>query len=338
MLKTRHFQFTVIFLILINTHLSKAYLCDSYDTNCGWSIFFIMIVIFLFFVAFLCCICYDCCLYCNESSVTTTTQDEPTPYYLRNETVNMNQVRNQTTYNCETLPQSLPDFGLPKRPTIQNNQHNGMTLSLTTLPSAPQAYFVNSNRTYKRHANYQNSPQPLPRFQVPQTISSSTDQYNTHNNMTLSPTSMLSSSTPLPSWAPPAYSENSNNSSQILPQSSHTTDQDNEQSGATFSSTATEVLNGEWINGTWVQNDITLSPTSMHSSTSPLASDPPPYSEISIGEWINGTWVNHSNSEILPQPLPGASERFSGPESEATCSKQNEKTTSPNPILYSYSS
>jgi len=97
-------------------------------------------------------------------------------------------------------------------------------------------------------------------------------------------------------------------------------------------------LNGDWINGTWVQNDRTLSPTSMLSSTSPLASDPPPYSEISNGEWINGTWVNHSNSQTLPQPLPDASERCSGPESEATCSTQNETTTSPNPILYSYSS
>merc|ERR1719225_510949 len=149
---------------------------------------------------FLCCLCFDCCMCCNESFVTTddfdietTTQDEPPPFYLRNETVNMNQVQNQTRYNCETLPQSLPDFGLPKRPTIQNNQHNGMTLSPTTLPSAPHAYSENSNRTYKPL----NSPQPLSRFQVPQTISSSTNQYNTHNYKTLSPTSTLSSSTPL---------------------------------------------------------------------------------------------------------------------------------------------
>merc|ERR1712156_1041696 len=132
----------------------------------------------------------------------------------------------------------------PKRPTIQNNQHNGMTLSFTTLPSAPQAYSENANRSYNHHNNCKNLPQPLPRFQAPQTISSSTNQYNTHNNMTLSPTSTLSSSTPLPSWAPPAYSKNSNNSCQILSQSFHTTDQDNEQSGTTFSSIATEILNG----------------------------------------------------------------------------------------------
>jgi len=263
MLKTRHFQFTVIFLILINAHLSEAYLCDYYDTYCGWSIFFMIIVIILFVVPFFCCLCYDCCMCSND--IETTTQDEPPPFYLRNETVNMNQVQNQTSYDCETLPQPLPDFGQPKRPTIQNNHHNGMTLSPTTLPSAPQAYSENSNRTFKHPANCQNSPQLVPRFQVPQTISSSTSQYNPHNNMTLYPTSMLS-------------------------------------------------------------------------SLSPLAPYTPPYSEISNGEWINGTWVNHSNSETLPQPLPGASERFSGPESEATCSTQNETTTSPNPILYSYSS
>ena len=274
MLKTRHFHFAVIFLILINTHLSEAHLCDYYDTNCGWNITFIifgMIMAMALFM-FLCCLCVDCCMCCNESFVTTddfdietTTQDEPPPFYLRNETVNMNQVQDQTTYNFETLPQSLPDFGLPKRPTIRNNQHNGMTLSPTTLPSAPQAYSENSNRTCQRHANCQNSPQPLPRFHRPPRISGSTNQNNVHNNMTLSPTSILS-------------------------------------------------------------------------STSPLDSDPPPYSEISNGEWINGTWVHHSNSETLPQPLPGASERFSGPESEATYSTQNETTTSPNPILYSYSS
>merc|ERR1711988_633878 len=125
-----------------------------------------------------------------------------------------------------------------------------MTLSPTTLPSAPQAYSENSNKTFKRHANCQNSPQPLPRFQVPQTISSSTNQYNTHNNMTLSPTSTLSSSTPLPSWAPPAYSENSNKSCQILPQSFQTRDQYNEQNGTILSPNASEIMNREWINGT----------------------------------------------------------------------------------------
>jgi len=329
MLKTRHFHFAVIFLTLINTHLSEASLCDYYDDNCGWGIAIIILAIIATLVFFLSCYWFH---YINESfvDIETPTQNEP-PFNLRNETVTMNQAQNQATYAYETLPQPLPKFGLPERPTIQNNQHISMNLSPTTLPSALQAYSENSNKTCQRHANCQNSPQPLPRFHGPQTISSPTNQYNAHNDITLSPTSTLPLSIPLPSWAPPAYSENSNASCEILPQ---TRDQYNVQNSTISSPTATEIMNGECINGTWVQNDI----TSMLSSTSPLDSNPPPYSEISNGEWINGTWVHHSNSETLPQPLPGASQRFSGPESEATCNTQNETTTSPKPILYSYTS
>jgi len=155
--------------------------------------------------------------------------------------------------------------------------------------------------------------------------------------MTLSPAFTISSSTlPLPSWAHPAYSENSNASCQILPQSLQRTNQHNEQSDTILSSTATEILNGEWINGTWVQNDMTLSPTSMLSTRLTLDSDPPPYSEIGNGECLHGTCVQHSNCE--PLPLQGASESFSASESEATYNTQNETTISPNPVLYSYSS
>jgi hypothetical protein len=281
----------------------------------------VVIVVVIAIVVALFCLCNCCCKLCIETDdfdIEVPKQDVPPPSYLRNETVNMYQVQNQATY--ETLPQPLPKFGLPKRPNIQNNLQNGIS---TALPSAPQAYSENSNRICQHHANCQNSPQPLPRFHRPQRISSSINQYNTHNNMTLSPAS-------LPSWAPLVYSENSNNSCQILPQSLQTTNQYNEQSGTTLSPTAT----GEWINGAWVQNDMTLSPTSMLSSTLPLDSDPPPYSEIANGEYLNGTWVQHSNCKTLPQSLPGAS----APESEATYNTQNETTRSPNPILYSYSS
>merc|ERR1711936_108615 len=110
----------------------------------------------------------------------------------------------------------------------------------------------------------------------------------------------------------PAYSENLNANCQILPQSIQTTNQYNEQSGTTSSPTA--IANGEWINGTWVQNDMTLSPTSMLSSRRTIDSDPPPYSEIVNGECLNGTCVQHSNCE--PLPLQGASESFSASESE----------------------
>jgi len=281
----------------------------------------VVIVVVIAIVVALFCLCNCCCKLCIETDdfdIEVPKQDVPPPSYLRNETVNMNQVQNQATY--ETLPQPLPEFGQPKRPVIQNNQQNGI---FTVLPSAPQAYSENSNRTCQRHANCQSSPQPLPRFHGSQRISSSTNQYNTHNNMTLSPAS-------LPSWAPPAYSKNLNASCQILPQSLQTTNQYNEQSCTTSSPSA----NGEWINGTWVQNYMTLSPTSMLSSTSDF--DPPPYSEIGNGECLNGTCVQHSNCE--PLPLQGASERFSVPESEATCNTQNETTISPDPILYSYSS
>jgi len=221
----------------------------------------VVIVVVIAIVVALFCLCNCCCKLCIETDdfdIEVPKQDVPPPSYLRNETVNMNQVQNQATYDYETQPQPLPKFGLPKRPTIQNNPQNGIS---TALPSAPQAYSENSNRTCQRHANCQNSPQPLPRFHRPEGISSSTNQYNT-------------------------------------------------------------------------QNELTFSPTSMLSSTLPLDSDPPSYSEIFNGEWLNGTWVHHSNSETLPQSLPGAS----APESEATYNTENETTTSPNPILYSYSS
>jgi len=180
MLKTRHFHFAVIFFILINTHLSEAYLCDRYDNVCRWSVVLIIFGIIITLVAFLSCIfgvprifldCYNCI---DESCVQlhTSTQNEP-PFYHRNETVTINQAQHQATYDYESLPQPLPKFGLP---------------------------------------------------------------------------------------------------------------------------------------------------------------------EISNREWLNGRWVHQSNSETLPQPLPGAPARFSGPESEATCSTQNETTTSPKPILYSYTS
>jgi len=217
----------------------------------------VVIVVVIAIVVALFCLCNCCCKLCIETDdfdIEVPKQDVPPPSYLRNETVNMNQVQNHHTYDYETLPQPLPEFGLPKRPTIHNNLQNGIS---TALPSAPQAYSENSNRTCQSHANCQNSPQPLPRFHGSQRISSSTNQYNTHNEL-----------------------------------------------------------------------------SSMLSSTSPLDSDPPPYSEIFNGERLNGTWVHHSNSETLPQSLPGAS----APESEAIYNTENETTTSPNPILYSYSS
>merc|ERR1712156_918063 len=206
----------------------------------------VVIVVVIAIVVALFCLCNCCCKLCIEPDeffdIEVPKQDVPPPSYLRNKTVNMNQVQNQATYDYETPPQPLPKFGLPKRPTIQNNPQNGIS---TVLPSAPQGYSENSNRNCQRHVNCQTSPQPLPRFHRPQGISTSTNQNNVHNNMTLSPTSILS-------------------------------------------------------------------------STSPLDSDPPPYSEIFNGEWLNGTSVHHSNSETLPQSLSGASESFSTPESEET--------------------
>ena len=214
-------------------------------------IFGIMIILVAFLISiFGPRIFLNCCNCIDESCVQLCI--EP-PFYHRNETVTMNQAQNQATYDYES-------------PTIQNNQHIGMTLSPTTSPSAPQVYSENSNKTCQRHANCQNSPQPLPRFHEPQTISSPTNQYNAHNDITLSPTSTLPLSIPLPSWAPPAYSENSNASCQILPQYLQTRDQYNEQNDTISSLTATEIMNGEWINGTWVQNDMTLSPTSIGKS------------------------------------------------------------------------
>jgi len=279
----------------------------------------VVIVVVIAIVVAPFCLCYKCYKLRIEPEeffdIEVPKQDVPPPSYRRNETLNMYHVQNQATYDYETQPQPLPKFGLPKRPTIQNNPQDGIS---TVLPSAPQAYSENSNRTCQRHANCQNSPQPLPRFHGSQRISSSTNQYNTHNNMTLSP----------------AYSDNLNANCQILPQSIQTKNQYNEQSCTTSSPSAT--ANGEWINGTWVQNDMTLSPTSMLPLRRTLDSDPPPYSEIVNGECLNGTRVQHSNCETLP--LPSASETFSTPESEATCNTQSETTTSPNPILYSYSS
>merc|ERR1712156_1292398 len=147
----------------------------------------VVIVIVIAIVVALFCLCNFCCKLCIETDdfdIEVPKQDVPPPSYLRNETVNMNQVQNQATYDYETPPQPLPKFGLPKRPTIQNNPQNGIS---TVLPSAPQGYSENSNRTCQRHANCQNSPQPLPRFHRPQGISTSTNQNNVHNNMTLSP-------------------------------------------------------------------------------------------------------------------------------------------------------
>jgi len=213
MLKTGHFHPAVIFLILINTHLSEASLCGYYDNYCGWNIFGIIFVIIVTVIAISClCNCFnESCVTTEDFDIEIPTKDETPPFNLRNETVNMNQVQNQAVYDYEILPQPLPKFELPTRPAIQDNPQNGIS---TALPSAPHAYSENSNRTCQGHTNCQNSPQPLLRFHEPPRISGSTNQYNTHNELT----SMLSSTSPLDS-DPPAYSEIFNGESESTYQS-----------------------------------------------------------------------------------------------------------------------
>merc|ERR1712156_671510 len=76
----------------------------------------VVIVVVIAIVVALFCLCNCCCKLCIEPDeffdIEVPKQDAPPPSYLRNETVNMNQVQNQAAYDYETLPQPLPKFGL----------------------------------------------------------------------------------------------------------------------------------------------------------------------------------------------------------------------------------
>ena len=157
-------------IFLINTHLSEASLCDYYDDNCGWGIAIIILAIIATLVFFLSCYWFH---YINDSSVTTDdfhietpTQNEP-PFYLRNETVTMNQAQNQATYDYKTLPQPLPKFGLPE---ISNgewlngrwvHQSNSETLP-QPLPGAPARFSgPESEATCSTQNETTTSPKPI---------------------------------------------------------------------------------------------------------------------------------------------------------------------------------
>ena len=138
MLNQNHFHLSVIFLILINTHLS-----EGFEIGSAEHMKFLVIMMSILGVMILAICCCLCCIPCCKGTGIPIPPEEPPPppYYPRNQTVNVNPVQNQATYNCETLPQPVPNFEGPKNGTALSP--NPMLSSLS--PLSPPLYSENLN-------------------------------------------------------------------------------------------------------------------------------------------------------------------------------------------------